>query len=444
MAVNRINNSGQNKNNTSDNNVVYNNAKNAVNDLNSFLVVARVTDIVLNDKHEYFTNVGRYNGIGAIYYELVNQSGTNTDYEGRNNFALPYDPQLKSYPLVNEYVVLIKIPNNQTGNLTGAVSYFYLSPVNLWNHPHCDPYPNPLPVNTKEPSPQQLDYSAVSSLGNPIRQTSDGNTYDPNSELNSKRNPSQNTFVEKSNIHPLLPFMGDVLMEGRYGQSIRFGSTTKTSTNTPSSEINNDWSSNGESGDPITILRNGQPSNTNDRGWIPITENLNGDLSSLYLTSYQKIPFSIANENFVSYTTPPTTPSQFVSPQIILNSDRIVLNAKTDSVLISGQNSIGISSNNSVNIESTSEINIASKLVKLGSANASQAVLRGDETIEYLKILITELQNLSEALKVIQDWPGGVPAPNPIILATANSSLQVFQTIYSEIDSVKSKIVKTV
>jgi hypothetical protein len=54
------------------------------------------------------------------------------------------------------------------------------------------------------------------------------------------------------------------------------------------------------------------------------------------------------------------------------------------------------------------------------------------------------LQNLSEALKVIQDWPGGVPAPNPIILATANSSLQVFQTIYSEIDSVKSKIVKTV
>jgi hypothetical protein len=339
---------------------------------------------------------------------------------------------------------LIKIPNNQTGNLTGAVSYFYLSPVNLWNHPHCDPYPNPLPVSTKEPSPQQLDYSAVSSLGNPIRQTSDGNTYDPNSELNSKRNPSQNTFVEKSNINPLLPFMGDVLMEGRYGQSIRFGSTTKTSTNTPSSEINNDWSSNGDSGDPITILRNGQPSNTNDRGWIPITENLNGDLSSLYLTSYQKIPFSIANENFVSYTTPPTTPSQFVNPQIILNSDRIILNAKTDSVLISGQNSVGISSNNSVNIESTSEIDIASKLVRLGSANASQAVLRGDETVEYLKILITELQNLSEALKVIQDWPGGVSAPNPIILATANSSLQVFQTIYSEIDSVKSKIVKTV
>jgi hypothetical protein len=444
MAINRINNSGQNKNNTSDNNVVYNNVKNAVNDLNSFLVVARVTDIVLNDQHEYFNNVGRYNGIGAIYYEIVNQSGTNTDSNGNDNFALPYDPHIKSYPLVNEYVVLIKLPNNQTGNLTAAVSYFYLSPVNLWNHPHCDPYPNPLPVDTKEPQPQQLDYSAVSSLDNPVRQTNNSDTYDPNSELNSKRNPSQNTFIEQSNIHPLLPFMGDTLMEGRYGQSIRFGSTVKSKSTQQTPEINNNWSSNGDSGDPITILRNGQPTKVSDLGWLPITENIKNDLSSIYLTSYQKIPFSISNENFVSYTTPPTTPSQFVNPQIILNSDRIVLNAKTDSVLISGQNSVGISSNNSVNIESTSEIDIASKLVKLGSANASQAVLRGDETVEYLKILITELQNLSEALKVIQDWPGGVPAPNPIILATANSSLQVFQTIYSEIDSVKSKIVKTV
>jgi hypothetical protein len=444
MAINRINNSGQNKNNTSDNNVIYNNAKNAIRDLSSFIVVARVTDIVLNDKHEYFNNVGRYNGIGAIYYEIVNESGTNTDYEGINNFALPYDPQLKSYPLINEYVVLIKIPNNQTGNLTGAVSYFYLSPVNLWNHPHCDPYPNPLPVNTKEPLPQQLDYSAVSSLDNPTRQVSNNNTYDPNSELNSKRNPSQNTFIEKSNIHPLLPFMGDALLEGRHGQSLRFGSTAKPPSPVPILEIDNNWSSVGKNGDPITILRNGQPTNVSDRGWIPITEDITNDLTSIYLTSYQKIPFSIANENFVSYTTKPILPSQFTNPQIILNSDRIVLNAKTDSVLISGQNSVGISSNNSVNIESTSEIDIASKLVKLGSTNASQAVLRGDETVEYLKILITELQNLSEALKVVQDWPGGTPTPNPILLATANSALQVFGTIYNEIDSVKSKTVKTV
>jgi hypothetical protein len=227
-------------------------------------------------------------------------------------------------------------------------------------------------------------------------------------------------------------------MEGRYGQSIRFGSTAKSK-----SEISNNWSSAGNNGDPITILRNGQPTQVSDRGWIPITENLSQDLASVYLTSYQKIPFSIANENLVSYTTKPTLPAQYANPQIILNSDRIVLNAKNDSVLISGQNSVGISSNGSVNLESTSEMNLASKLVRLGGVKANQSVLRGDETVAYLKILITELQNLSEALKVVQDWPSGAPVPNPVLLTAANSAVEVFENVYNEIDSVKSKTVKT-
>jgi hypothetical protein len=219
---------------------------------------------------------------------------------------------------------------------------------------------------------------------------------------------------------------------------LRFGSTAKSQ-----SEIKNNWSTVGTNGDPITILRNGQPTNVNDRGWIPIVENISQDLSSIYLTSYQKIPFSLANENFISYTTPPTTPAQYANPQLIFNSDRIVINAKNDSVLISGQHSVGLSSNGSINLESTSEINIASKLTRLGNKNANQSVLRGDETVEYLKILINELQNIAEALKVVQDWPSGAPTPNPVVLTTANSALQVFNNIYNEIDSVKSKIVKT-
>ena len=407
MAINRINNSGQDKNNTSDNNVIYYSAKNAIRDLSSFIVVARVTDIVLNDKHEYFNNVGRYNGIGAIYYEIVNESGTNTDYEGINNFALPYDPQLKSYPLINEYVVLIKIPNNQTGNLTGAVSYFYLSPVNLWNHPHCDPYPNPLPVNTKEPLPQQLDYSAVSSLDNPTRQVSNNNTYDPNSELNSKRNPSQNTFIEKSNIHPLLPFMGDVLLEGRHGQSLRFGSTAKPPSSTLTPEINNNWSSVGKNGNPITILRNGQPTNISDKGWIPITEDITNDLSSIYLTSYQQLnTFKVASELYQSYTTPPKFPSQYKNPQVILNSDRIVINAKTDSILLSAQQSIGMSTNGSVNIDATSHY-ISSNDIKLGSKNATQPVLLGNDTIDVLRDLTFAIKDLATILQVQRDYPEG-------------------------------------
>jgi hypothetical protein len=56
-----------------------------------------------------------------------------------------------------------------------------------------------------------------------------------------------------------------------------------------------------------------------------------------------------------------------------------------------------------------------------------QSVLRGDETVEYLKILITELQNIAEALKVVQDWPGGAPTPNPVVLNNCKCSIASFQ-----------------
>jgi hypothetical protein len=403
------------------------NALDKINTLKGQMVAARVIDIVLDEKHPKFNSVGQWNGIGAIYYEILNQSGTGNI----QSFALPYDAQQKTYPLVNEIVLLFSLPNQQMGQNTSNQSYFYLKPLGVWNHPHHDAYPN----LTENNNTQQQNTDYQSTENGSVRRVTDGST---DINLNSPVNPSQNTFIEKADIHPLMPYMGDSLFEGRHGQSLRFGSTAKSK-----SEISNNWSSTGTNGDPITILRNGQPTKVSDEGWIPIVENISQDLTSIYLTSYQKIPFSITNENFISYTTPPTLPAQFANPQIILNSDRVVINAKTDSVLISGQNSVGLSSNGSINLESTSEINITSKLTRLGSKNANQSVLRGDETVEYLKILINELQNIVEALKVVQDWPGGAPVPNPVVLTTANAALKVFENVYNQIDSVKSKIVKT-
>jgi hypothetical protein len=424
MAVYKTGIAGSTKGTTSSPNI--SSTQDQISVLKGQMVAARVTDIVLDENHPKFKDVGEWNGIGAIFYQFVNQSGTTSEI----SYALPYDSQLKTYPLVNEIVLLFSLPNQQIGINTANQSYFYLKPLGIWNHPHHDAYPNL--VNSNNPQ-QSQDYKATDQ--GVVRRVTDGST---EVELNSPVNPSQNTFVEKADIHPLMPYMGDSLLEGRHGQSLRFGSTAKSK-----SEIKNNWSAVGNNGDPITILRNGQPTKVSDKGWVPIVENISQDLSSIYLTSYQKIPFSIANENFVSYTTPPILPAQYTNPQTILNSDRVVINAKNDSVLISGQNSVGLSSNGSVNIESTSEINISSKLTRLGNKNANQSVLRGDETIEYLKILINELQNIAEALKVVQDWPGGAPTPNPVVLTAANSALQVFENVYNEIDSVKSKIVKT-
>lgn len=409
--------------------------RNAITQNDALFLRVRVLDIVLNNNHPKFLSVGEWNGIGTIFFEPLDGSAITT-----NNYAYPIFPQIKMYPLVNEIVLLSVIPSKfSEDEQTTSPVYYYFPPIGIWNHPHHNAYPK-TPSYSALQENQQNDYDSIN--GSYVRRIDEDPT-GINLNFTQFSNPNQDTFVEKADVHPLLPFNGDIIYEGRWGNSIRFGSTTIIPQGSDSSLITNNWSSTGSNGDPITILRNGQPVSSSDEGWIPLTENLNRDLSSIYLTSYQKIPFSIANENFISYTTPPITPAQYTNPQVIINSDRVIINSKNDSILISGQNSVGISSNGSINLESINEMNLASKLVRLGNKNANQSVLRGDETVGYLKILITELQNLAEALKVVQDWPSGVPTPNPVILTTANSSLQVFENVYNEIDSVKSKIVKT-
>jgi hypothetical protein len=361
------------------------------------------------------------NAIGSISGEIVNANAISPSKIITN--ITPSDPYKTIVPLINEYVWVryIIAPNSFGGQ------YVYDSPLSMYGIASVNFNPNISATGAEiaRPPSQQLNYSQVE---NGAYNVVDNNpiNLDPNSG-----------FTEKENIHPLLPYVGDVIYEGRWGQSVRFSSTNTTGS------ITNPWSTSGNNGDPITILRNGQNPNVSNFGAEPITEDLNKDLSSIYLTSYQKLPFSIANENFISYTTPPTTPAQYTNPQVILNSDRVVINAKSDSILISGQNSVGLSSNGSINIEAK-QIYLDGTDIRLGRKDASQAVLKGNDTVEYLKILITEMKNLTEALKSIQDWPQGAPVPNSTMLTVANSAQKVFERVYNDIDSIKSTFVKTI
>lgn len=389
-------------------------------------VLVRILDIILDENHpNYNPNVGLIQ-IGQITAEAVS---VNSVVRTRVYVAIPAYPDKKNLPLINEYVYVYQIigPNSIGG------SWVYdPQPISLFGilSPNSNPYPSSTFNST--PSSQQVDYSKVESGATNIVDNQPTEL-----DLNSKTNPSQATFVEKGNIHPLMPFAGDVIYEGRWGNSIRLGSTAKSK-----SKYVNNWSTAGNNGDPIMVIRNGQNPNSGDFGAEPITENLNKDLSSIYLTSYQRLPFSIANENFVSYTTPPITPATYASPQVILNSDRIVLNAKSDSVLISGQTSIGLSSNGSINVEAK-QVYIDGRDIRLGNKNATQPVLKGDDTVQLLKIVINELLNISTALQSSQIYPQGVPTPDAVMNTTATIASNNLNKILQQIDTIKSNFVKT-
>ena len=124
-----------------------------------------------------------------------------------------------------------------------------------------------------------------------VRQVEDGST-----DI-----PLGNYFNEKLNTKSLLPYEGDFLLEGRFGNSLRFGATARHKEETViPEEHKNPWSNGtkGSMGDPITIIRNGQSVALNEEGWMHAIEDINLDPSSIYMTSNHKI------DNFIVFISP--------------------------------------------------------------------------------------------------------------------------------------------
>lgn len=389
--------------------------------------VGRVTDIILNGDYPDIEKYGGLNGIGTIFFELNNFVS-----DGRG-IAKPFFPQISAYPLVNEMVLVFKLPDTNIGKNTSEEAYYYINMISLWNHPHHNAYPNPV-TSTDLPPSQQKDYQQTQAGS--VRRVTDQST---EIDLNSPIATTQQTFQERANIHPLLPFAGDIIHQGRWGNSIRFGSTAKPS----NSNSLNEWSSTGINGDPITIIRNGQSVEENNEGWVPVTEKINSDLSSIWQTSTQQIPIEVASENYNSYSTPPESPSQYSKPQVIINSDRLVFNAKTDSILLSSEKSIGLSSNNSLNFNTKNYI-VSAGDIKLGSKDATEPLVKGETLYKNLTQIVDALRTLVDVMEVQQLWPGGVATPDGGTAITARTTKDILNNVKKDLVNIKSTVSKTI
>ena len=384
--------------------------------IQNLVQAVRVKSIVLDSSHPRFKELGEWNSLGAIEYQLVNNPLESTIYP----VAFPLNPSNKNLPLINEIVFLLSLPSTNIGtSLASSTRSYYFSIVSLWNHPHHNAYP----VNSNNPPPsQQKDYQQTQ-LGS-VRRVTDQST-----EIFLGT-----TFKERSNIHPLLPFEGDVIQEGRWGNSIRFGSTVK---NTP-----NNWSAVGNNGDPIIILRNGQPNNSGKEGWIPITEDINTDLVSIYATSTQQIPLNASSTSYTSYKSdPPIIPNKYSGNQLILSSGRLVFNSTTDHILFSSKKSINLNAVTSVNIDAPDTI-IQSENVYLGSKDATQPILLGNTTVQLLNQLITNLNAFMNICSTAVSTAPGSPL-GPLNMA-ASQMITTLNQLQSNLEGTKSKYVKTV
>ena len=356
----------------------------------------RVLSIILNETHPRFEELGEWNALGVIEYEDV----INPQPSPSLPVARPLMGNFKNFPLVNEIVYIIYFPSTNIDTISSNGTEYYIDIVSLWNHPHHNAYPTS--PNTLPPT-QQKDY-VQTETGN-VRRVTDQST-----EIFLGK-----TFKERSNIHPILPFEGDIIYEGRWGNSIRVGSTVPNT-------INN-WSSTGSAGDPIVIIRNGQGKQT-EEGWVPTVEDINNDDSYIYFKSTQKIPLKATSTNYLSYkNNPPQAPDQYAGKQIILNSGRLVFNSTIDHILFSSAKSINFNAVEGVNID-TPTVTIQSKNVYLGSKNATEPLLLGNRTINTLNDLIGNLSSFLQVCSTLVSTPPGVPLV-PLNVAATQLSQQL-------------------
>jgi hypothetical protein len=385
--------------------------------LNSLIVTGRVISIILDETHPRFTEFGEWNGLGTIEFDLVSSP---TPPNQLYPTARPVDPSIKSFPLINEVVYILALPNTNIGEFSSTKTNYYINTVGIWNHPHHNAFPQN--ANILPPS-QQKDY-VETELGS-VRRVTDQST-----EIFLGK-----TFIERGNIHPLLPFEGDKIIEGRWGNSIRLGSTVKDTLNT--------WSSTGTNGDPITIIRNGQGNQT-EEGWVPTIEDINNDDTSIYFTSTQKIPLeaSSINDYFSYQNNPPTRPNEYAGKQIILNSGRLVFNTTEDHLLLSSKKSLNLNAVESINIDTTGPTILQSGEVYLGSKNATEPVLLGQSTINLLQTLLQELATLTNILSLQVGVPPGAPlAPTNTQAALTNTTIT---NLITQLNGLLSNSVKTV
>jgi hypothetical protein len=247
-------------------------------------LLGRVTHVVVGPnyaasttKDPYYTNP---TDIGNITYQLIQGVQDRTLQSGGNPVAKPANSAVKHLPLEGELVLLIPGPSPKLNENRGQQQYYYLAPFNLWNASHHNAFP---------------DLGDLDEYAN-----SNERTYGQSLELNQPANlsvtqsgnyPLNPEFNESSTIKALRPFVGDVTVEGRWGNSIRFGSTT-------ANRKENNWSSTGSIGDPITIIRNGQGKQVDPTAWVPTVEDINRDPSSIYLTSGQRVVIDDIQNNF--------------------------------------------------------------------------------------------------------------------------------------------------
>lgn len=347
-------------------------------------VFARVIDIVLDDSHRDYEEYGKLEAINGIRYKVLT---SNQDEEDPSSFPFAYcgESVLKRIPLIDEIVEIVNEPSNSVNETSYSTRDYYIRPLNLWNNAHHNALPDVFRDKTE------------ATLGKDV--------------------------IEREDIATLQPFPGDYYLEGRLGQSLRF---------TGYKHPKNPFTDDENNGQPLTILRVGQ--NEEADTFTSYVEDINTDKASIYLAANHSININPSVEKTDTYRdSVPTSLNTFKGNQIILDSGRLVLHSKEDSIFLNSSNSVGLVGS-SINLDGTGYTSIDSPAVYLG-ASADEPVLRGNVTVK----LLTDILNALTAMARSHQLATTPTLASTQLVAASSEILPKLQTLTSSLESLKSK-----
>ena len=342
------------------------NQKSVVN--NHFLAVVKKVYLT-NDDFLEFEKDGNIKDFVPIYNNNENVEDKDVSYYGAIDFrytdyisddsklihAFPFDKNNFTFPIVGETVLILQV---------GTVFHYF-------------PYTRTLYPNYRE----DIKITSRNSDSNVEKESTENKSKDyeqkkktgitTTSNSSQKDKPVEYKINEK--IKFLKPKIGDTILTGRVGNTIRFSEFFLTEDDKTSS--------------PSIFIRNKQNPELDDKkiGEL-IEEDINKDGTSIYIVSNKvKVPFKETIEKTkVGFKEYPSS-DDFKGDQLFINSDRIVLSAKAKEFIIYGKGNTGVITDGNFSVDAEKEIYLHSNnKVTIHSAGANQIFLNSENGKIYL------------------------------------------------------------
>ena len=421
--------------------------------------LAAVLDVITNEEHEEYINSG--SNVGTIRFKYVEWGG-HLDSADNSFSASPLDVDVQSYPLIGEIVFIQKVLDIP----------FYSRRININNKLQYNSFSNTLSRLNPAKSPQDKNRNVAASKENVMQHSSAV----PSEHFENKN------YQEKESLHTLKHFDGDVIIQNRYGATLRFGSSQLEDALNQKTESINDilklgptkpknLGSNDDptlrNNDPIIIMRVGErdtPNTSTTSTLGLIVEDINLDSSSFVLSSNQIINFHLAStDNPVHFrssnrlgksfpnlgeldTQSNLTTTPLDGNQSILNSGRLVLNAKTNNIILSsGQDFISLANRDTI-LDTGEDFIIGAKQIYLMSEESTSKLSERSYPREVVTGTIAIAELVEEVLKDVLDLllpdDGRSPYAAGASPVTGAAGLAEKHRIIGEMWKIRSKLVR--